>query len=326
MTPLSITDRSCPLTGNPRLLRTAARWVFASFIMLPLGNASAQETVPVPPKASSNAPAKTSPIVIAAGVVTLSEQVEVPAAEAGVIAELHVKPGQWVEIGNPLARLRDEDLRLLVERTRIQSQIARQEFENDLNELYAKKTTEVARAELERSLESNVKYAKTVSKTELDRQRLLVEQGELETRRAQHERLIAGLSGEVRENEHQTAKYQLETRQLIAPIKGMVVEVQRRLGEWVQPGDVVARIIRLDRLRVEGFLPARQGKIELVGRPVRVEATDDDNRPVQLSGEVVFVSPEIDPINSQVRVWVEVENTALQLRPGMTASVTVLAP
>lgn len=318
MTSVSLTGRPESFSGNPNRFRTALSWMFASFVAFLPGLASSQGTAPVP--------AKPSPIVIAAGVVTLAEQVEVPAAEAGVLAELQVKPGQWVEVGTAIGRLRDEDLRLLVERTRIQAEIAKREFENELNELYAQKTTEVARAELERSLESNVKYAKTVSKTELDRLRLLVEQGELETRRAQQDRLIAGLSSEVRENEHQTAKHQLATRQLIAPIRGMVVEVQRRLGEWVQPGDVVARIIRLDRLRVEGFLPASQGRLALVGRPVRVAATDDDDRAVQLSGEVVFVSPEIDPINSQVRVWVEVDNTELKLRPGMTASVTVLDP
>lgn len=318
MTPLPPAGRPEPSPGRSRRFYTALSWIIACCVAVMPDLASSQGTAPAAPKPT--------PIVISTGVVTLAEQVEVPAAEAGVLAELQVKPGQWVEVGTPIGRLRDEDLRLLVERTRIQAEIARREYESDLDELYAKKTTEVARAELERSLESNLKYAKTVSKTELDRLRLLVEQGDLETRRAQQERLIAGLGSEVRENEHQTAKHQLATRQLIAPIRGMVVEVQRRLGEWVQPGDVVARIIRLDRLRVEGFLPASQGRLALVGRPVRVTATDDDQRAVQLSGEVVFVSPEIDPINSQVRVWVEVDNAELKLRPGMTASVTVLEP
>ena len=40
-------------------------------------------------------------------------------------------------------------------------------------------------------------------------------------------------------------------------------------------------------------------------------------------GEIVFVSPDIDPLNTQVRVWAEVENTELKLRPGMQANLTV---
>ncbi|TVP99676.1 MAG: HlyD family efflux transporter periplasmic adaptor subunit [Planctomycetaceae bacterium] len=263
-------------------------------------------------------------VTIAAAVVTLAEQVEVAAAEAGIVAEVRVRPGQMVETDSPIARLRDDDAELSVERTRLQADIAARQAESDLDELHAKKSTEVARAELARAIEANAKYPKTVSQTELDRQQLLVEQGELETRRAEHERRIAGLNREVRENEHQLALHQLNLRRLSAPIPGMVVEVHRRPGEWVQPGDVVARIVRLDRLRVEGFLPASQGRAELVGRLARVETVIDDSETLTLSGEVVFVSPEIDPIDAHVRVWIDVENSEHELRPGMTVSVTVL--
>ncbi|HBJ35786.1 MAG TPA: hypothetical protein DDZ51_13780 [Planctomycetaceae bacterium] len=219
--------------------------------------------------------------------------------------------------------MRDEDVRLLVDRTQTSAEIAVREFENELNEHYATKSTEVARAELKRAMESNAKYPKTVSQTELDRLRLLVEQGELEIKKAQHERQIAGLTSEIRQNEYQTALDQLTLRQMSAPLSGMVVEIYHRPGEWVQPGDAVARIIRLDRLRVEGFLPASQGKLSLVGKPASVYATSEDGQPIELTGEVVFVSPEIDPINAQVRIWIEIDNADLQLRPGMTASVKV---
>lgn len=266
------------------------------------------------------------PITITAGVVTLSEQVAVAAAESGILDEVQVRPGQLVPADAPIARLRDEDAELLVERTRTLADIAARQADNELDELHATKSTEVARAELARSIEANVKYPKTVSRTDLDRQRLLVEQGELEIRRAQQDRLIAELNRAVKENEYQLAKHQWALRRLSAPIPGMVVEVFRQPGEWVQPGDIVARIIRLDRLRVEGFLPATQGRLSLVGRPVRVEAMGDDGESLSLPGEVVFVSPEIDPINLQVRVWVEVANEALSLRPGMTATATVLEP
>jgi multidrug efflux pump subunit AcrA (membrane-fusion protein) len=175
-------------------------------------------------------------------------------------------------------------------------------------------------------MESNLKYANTVSQTELDRLRLLVQQGELEIKKAQHERRIAGLTSEIRQNEHQTALDQLALRQITAPLKGMVVELYHQPGEWVQPGDAVARIIRLDRLRVEGFLPASKGRLSLVGHPATVYSTNEDGQPIEAPGEVVFVNPEIDPINSQVRIWIEIENNELKIRPGMAASVKVQSP
>lgn len=264
-------------------------------------------------------------VAIESVVVTVSEEVNVPAAQAGVLVSIAVKPGAIVDSGALIASLRDDDARLLVERTRYHAEIATREFENELNLLYATKSTEVARAELKRATESNAKYPKTVSQTELDRLKLLVEQGELEIKRAEHESEIAGLTSKIRQNEHQTALDELALRQIFAPLKGMVVEVFQRAGQWVQPGDSVARIIRLDRLRVEGFLPASVGKLSLVGKTAVVIAENEDGDEVKLAGEVVFVSPEIDPINSQVRIWIEIDNSELLLRPGMTASVKVQA-
>ena len=46
----------------------------------------------------------------------------------------------------------------------------------------------------------------------------------------------------------------------------------------------------------------------------------------KLPGKVVFVSPEIDPVNSQVNIWVEIDNEELRVRPGMRAKMTILVP
>lgn len=272
--------------------------------------------------ASLFAAGEAEPIEITSAVVKVAEEAAVPASEAGVLAELDVKEGQLVNEGTNLARIRDADVRLLVDRTRLEAEIARRKFAKDLDIRYARKSTEVARAELTRSLETNIKYPKTVSNSELDRQRLLVEQGELEIEKAEHERELAGLTHEVSENEHLTALEQLERRTVLAPLKGMVVELHRRRGEWVQPGDTVARIVRLDKLRVEGFLAAKHARADLVGGKATVKVTIDDEE-LEFPGEIVFVSPEIDPINSQVRVWADVENADLVLRPGMQATLVL---
>jgi RND family efflux transporter MFP subunit len=265
-------------------------------------------------------------IEIPSAVIKISEEVAVPARDAGVLAKIEVKEGQLVEEGDTVVRLLDTDIRLAVDRARIEAEIALRKFKTDTDVRYAKKSTEVARAELARSLDTNDKYPKTVSNSELDRQRLLVEQGELQTQKAEHDREVAGLTYEIRQNEHQSAREQLDRRIIAAPLRGMVVEVLRRRGEWVQPGDVVVRIVRLDRLRAEGFLPAQYARLDLAGSKVKLQLTlssDKNDKPVEFPGQIVFVSPDIDPLNSQVRVWAEVENADLKLRPGMQATLTV---
>jgi macrolide-specific efflux system membrane fusion protein len=56
---------------------------------------------------------------------------------------------------------------------------------------------------------------------------------------------------------------------------------------------------------------------------VRIEVPLPGQPPVQVDGRVVFVSPEVQPVNSQVRFWAEFDNENLRLRPGLTASLTI---
>ena len=47
---------------------------------------------------------------------------------------------------------------------------------------------------------------------------------------------------------------------------------------------------------------------------------------VEFPGKIVFVDPEIDPVNAQVHLRVEVVNQGLQLRPGMRARMQLEVP
>lgn len=265
-------------------------------------------------------------IEIPSAVIKVVEDVAVSSAEAGLLAKIAVREGQIIEEGAVLALLLDSAEKLALERAKLEAEIASRKATNDINVRYAKKSTEVARAELARSEETNLKYPKTVSDSELDRQRLVREKGELEIKQAEQELEIAGITQAIRDNERRTAEEMLDRRTIRSPLRGMVVELHRRRGEWVQPGETVARVLRLDRLRVEGFLAAKHAGLELVGGKAVVRVLGADGKPRDFAGEIVFVSPEIDPINAQVRIWAEVSNRDLQLRPGMQATLLVEAP
>jgi multidrug efflux pump subunit AcrA (membrane-fusion protein) len=265
-------------------------------------------------------------LVLESVVVKAIEEVSVPATEPGQLVEVFVKPGDLVEEHSRIAQLRDDELNLLLERTKLEAAIAAKKSESDVDLRYAQKSTDVARAEFERSLESNAKYAKTVSNTELDRLRLLVEQGELATKKAEQERELAVLSYQIRDNEHRSAKEQLERRRIKSPQQGMVVEISRQRGEWVQAGDTIARIIRLDRLRVEGFIPLQKAMDLTIGQNAIVSIPQMPGESKKFAGKVAFISPEVDPLNTQVRIWVEIQNPELALKPGMVASLIIEMP
>jgi len=79
---------------------------------------------------------------------------------------------------------------------------------------------------------------------------------------------------------------------------------------------------RFGRIRHD-FLPAKHASLDLVGAKVRLKVVTSADKALEFPGQIVFINPEIDPLNSQVRFWAEVENLDLKLRPGMQATLTI---
>jgi multidrug efflux pump subunit AcrA (membrane-fusion protein) len=265
------------------------------------------------------------PVEVPNMVIRLVEQVDAPARETGPLAVVNVTEGQLVTAGTLLAQIEDSDANLALERTKIELDVARRNAENNIAVRFAKKSSEVARAELQRCVDSVKKSPRSVSDSEMDRLRLLVEKGDLEIEQAQRDFVSAASSRQIKENEYKVALEKLKRHRVSAPIAGVVVRVYRNCGEWVKPGEPVVRILRLDRLRAEGFLKARDLVPNLQGRAVKLMIDLPNDPGHEFPGKITFVDPEVDPVNSQVRVWVEVLNQDLRLRPGMQAKM-VIAP
>ncbi|OYW12793.1 MAG: hypothetical protein B7Z55_18025 [Planctomycetales bacterium 12-60-4] len=103
-----------------------------------------------------------------------------------------------------------------------------------------------------------------------------------------------------------------------------MVNILHRPGEWVTPGDKIFRIVRTDRLRAEGFVAATDVLEDLSGAEVTLWPDLGGVEGNKVSGKILFVSPEIDPVNGQVRVVAEIENPAGQLRPGLRAKMMIV--
>lgn len=267
-----------------------------------------------------------APLEIPSALVKVIEQVDVPAKEAGVLAAVKVREGQMVEKGELLAQIVDTEACIARDRAKIELEIAKKKAKNDVNIRFAKKSAEVAKAELRRSMESYKIYPKSISDSEMDRLRLVVQRAELEVEQAEYEFEIAELAWRVKENEYQAAEEKVQRRKINAPLRGVVVDVHRRGGEWMELGETVLRVLRIDRLRAEGFLRAEDVRGDLVGAPVRLRVDLPNKGGAEFPGKIVFLSPEIDPVNAQIRVWAEVDNRRLKLRPGMRAKIIVEPP
>jgi len=187
----------------------------------------------------------------------------------------------------------------------------------------AGKASAFARAQHERLRRAEQSQFRSVSESEIEKARLDAEQSELDLELAQSEHELAILKEKLSTSDLQVAKRNVEVRRIVAPLSGVVVSVLNRPGEWVKPGDTMFRIVRTDRLRAEGFVTATDVLGDLRGSTVTLVPESAEDVSERVVGEIVFVSPEIDPVNGQVRVWAEFDNPKGRLRPGIRARMSI---
>lgn len=263
------------------------------------------------------------PIQIDAALLTVADQAEVAARDAGLLVEMLAREGMMVKAGEPLAQLDDSEAKLNVARALIDLERAKKLASNDIKVRLAQVEVEFAASELLRAQEAEKKLSKSVSAAEFDRLSSNGKRAALDLEQAQFDFEAAKLAAATFESEYQLAQDKLHRRRVVAPISGVVVQVPKRRGEWVELGQPVARILSLDKFRVEFFLDSTRATSELIGKTVRFALPTSVRESGVYTGRVAVVSPEVDPLNGQVRIWAEIDNKDGRLRPGLAGSLVI---
>ncbi len=256
------------------------------------------------------------------GYITLIEDIEVPAQEAGVLVELKVKEGDTVKMGALLGRVDDEQAQMSVEVSEAKLKAAERKAANDVNIRYAKAAKDVAYQEIVRADAANKRVPATVPEAEYQRYLLSHKQAELQIEQATHDYMVAKYDMQVQHVELKAAELGVTRRMINAPTDGIVLERFRHQGEWVKPGDPLLRLARLDVVRLKFQLDARQVPMAGVrGRNVTITAPLLPGK--SFHGKVTFVDPVLIA-GSKYQVWVEIqnvqENGEWQLKPAMRAN------
>jgi macrolide-specific efflux system membrane fusion protein len=261
-------------------------------------------------------------IKIPGALVKLIDQLDVPAREAGTIIELRVDEGSRVKAADLLARIDDADARFAENRATVELQIASQNAASDVAVRSAERALGTAESELKRAEDARLKLRDVVTETEMEKLRLAFDQAKLAVEKARQERTVSQLQRDLKKVEADFAALAVARRQAAAPFPGVVVQVYKHIGDWVQPGEKLLRVIRLDRLRVEAFLEAARVTPNLEGQPVTL-VVEGVAPATFYRGKLTFVSPEIDPFNRSVRILAEIENPQLTLQPGSRGTLTI---
>ena len=158
--------------------------------------------------------------------------------------------------GDLLARIDDNQARVMAEVAQYKLDVANVEADNDVNKRYAEATYAVADAEVKSAMAANRKARGAVPQTEVNRLLLQRQQSLLQIEQAIQDLGIAKTTVKVRAAELKAAQEDISRRQITAVLDGVVEKVYRHKGEWVQPGEPVVKLLRMDRLWIEGYVDA----------------------------------------------------------------------
>jgi multidrug efflux pump subunit AcrA (membrane-fusion protein) len=255
--------------------------------------------------------------------ISVIDSAEVPARDVGLLTEILVREGDEVSRGELLIKLDAAEAELAVKLARSEHEMAELEAKNRLREQYALKAAEVAQAEHERAVQANRKYPETVSKTEIERLHLLQQRAVLDFQQAEQEHKLRGMQADLKHLAVQQAELSLERRLIKAPLSGIVVRIEHRIGEWVQPGMPLLKLIDTRTLRAEAVIPGRYRHLSFHQAPVLVRVPGHAANSTEVAGRVSFVHPEIDPVDGSFRIWAELDNADQRLRPGDSVQMTI---
>ena len=287
-------------------------------------SAAAQDVEPEKEKAESAKSAQDEVIRIQEVQVSLIQNAFIAAPIPGVVAMVEVAAGDQIKSGSKLAELSSEQARAELEAAQAAYKAAQIEAGNDVDLRYATRTLEVRQREFQQSEIANNNFRGTISATELEKLRLVVDQSQLAIEQAEHELMIARAKATEKMAAVHIAEERLNKHAILTTIGGLVTEVDVEPGEWVEAGKPIVRIVSLDPIRIECFVDGRQHGPELIGKTATFTAKHEHaNEATELTGKVTFVSPELHPVTGQVRLWATVDNPDLKVRAGMRGTLEI---
>lgn len=259
--------------------------------------------------------------------VILIEDTLVPARVAGQIQEIDILPGQEVKAGQLLARLDGAEVEQALRKAELEVELSDLLREDDAAVLLARQRVEMTTQRQSRLDQLRTRSPGSISRDRIEEARFAAKEAIAELKAALSEKEQSELTSQIRRQTLQLHKLRLSLHSVVSPIDGFVAEVNVSPGQWMGEGQGVIRVVGLDRLRVEAFVPSHLVTLACEGKPARFVAEltgKERSDSLTAKGVVSFVSPIIQSVTGETRIWVDLDNTDGKLRPGTRGVVEVL--
>jgi cobalt-zinc-cadmium efflux system membrane fusion protein len=238
-----------------------------------------------------------------AGQIDFDEQAltRIGASVTGRVTQIQAQLGHVVNKGDTLALINSSEL-----------------SGSQLAYLKARSEKELHRRNAERA--KTLFDADVISAAELQRRENEYEIASAETRAAQDQLRVLGVSAKAIERLASTGTID-SVAGVVATIKGVVVERKIAAGQVVQPSDVLFAVADLSRVWAVAQVPEQQVSQVKVGQSVSIEVPALANE--KLVGKLIYVGQTVNPDTRTVLVRTELDNTSGRLKPSMLASMLI---
>ena len=251
------------------------------------------------------------------------EDLRIPARESGVLEVLNVREGDRVSKEDVIGKQEKTQVILAAEIAKAELALARHKAQGDAKARLGDVAVRVFQKELE--IANSLLDEDAITDSELRERQLEVARSIAQKRLADHELKAAVYNELLAKIRFEAAKDALNRRSIRAPSSGIISEIYHHPGEWVMAGKPVARLVRIDRVYIEGFLDAQRFDTSVCGQDVSV-VVRHGKRLLEYSGTIVFASPVVDSVTGEFRIRAEVENSGGKLRPGFCAQLLIPLP
>lgn len=281
------------------------RWILSALLVLsacqrgggaegaPRGGPGAKRSLEYPVEVAEVESRKVEYQVSAVGSVEAFETVQVTARVAGVVERVYFTEGDQVKEGAKLVDIEPRRYQIAVASAKAGLQRAAAQLAE-------------AEAALKRREDANQKSPGLVKAEELEASRTRMQ-------------AAAAAEGEAKAALN-LAELNLRDALVRAPIAGTIESRQARTGQYVQPGTLLATLVRRDPLLLRFSVPESEASELHPGRTARFTVRG-------LSGEheakISHVSQAADAASRMVPITAHIEKPAPGLRPGSFAEVRV---
>ncbi len=253
------------------------------------------------------------------------DDIELPALASGPIKSLFVKEGDVVPANKIIGQIDDQKYKTMLDQARLKMMIAQQKANDSTSLLAAEYEIKLGKVKFDRAKKLNSKGH--APKSELEEAEFSLMIAMLKKNAAQNERDNANGEAQIEKKRVQEVQEMIGRHVLKSNFDGFVIQIAKHPGQWVNEGEPVMRVARMNRLWVQGTVNSRDlDPHEVVDRLVEITLELAHGKSETFKGKIVHVGLEREGA-TQYLVKAEVENRPIGghwvLQPGSTATMKI---